>query len=267
MSETAKLAEALAAVQAELPEIERDRTVEVVQKSGGKYSYSYVTLANLSKVVLPLLNKHGLAFAAMPGTGADGKMCVRYHLLHTSGESLSGEFPISGEGGIQMIGGRITYARRYCLAALVGVAADEDDESRLDDGRPATAQRAAPSRATPAAARPAPAGRTAQRATARPAAPPPLPTDGPQPWTAPQRAKIMAAFTGFGVTDRDERLDICSRLIGRTLGSGNDLTTREAKTVIDALEMAAQQESPLLWLAEQTAADPAGEPPLDPAEA
>src|SRR5690606_15171253 len=111
---------------------------------------------------------HGLAFSALPGTGADGKMCVRYHLLHTSGESLSGEFPISGEGGIQMIGGRITYARRYCLAAVVGVAADEDDESRLsDDHRPATAQRAAARRLPPAATA-SPAKRTAQRAAAPP---------------------------------------------------------------------------------------------------
>jgi hypothetical protein len=267
VSETAKLAAALAAVQAELPEIERDRTVEVQQKNGGTYSYSYVTLANLSKVVLPLLARHGLAFAAMPGTGADGKMCVRYHLLHTSGESLSGEFPISGEGGIQMIGGRITYARRYCLAAVVGVAADEDDESRLaDDHRPATAQRAAARRPPPATAG-APAKRTAQRA----AAPPPLPSDGPRPYTPAQRAKLMAGFSQIGIDDRGERLDVCSQLVGRQLDSANDLTTEEAKRVINALETAAKQDSPLLWLAELTAAppdaEPAGEPAPGPAEA
>lgn len=132
---TAALATALAKVQAELPKLERDRTVTVEPKDPKKppYSYSYVTLANLSEAILPLLAKHGLAFAAMPGAGTDGKMCLRYHLLHDSGEALSGEFPLSGEGGIQIIGGRITYARRYCLAALVGVAADEDDESRLDN--------------------------------------------------------------------------------------------------------------------------------------
>src|SRR5690554_7792021 len=123
---TGELAKALAKVQAQLPEIERDRTVEVVQKNGGRYSYSYVTLANLSKHVLPLLAANGLSLAAMPGATADGRMCVRYRLMHESGESLEGEFPISGECGIQMVGGRITYARCYCMAGLVGVAADED---------------------------------------------------------------------------------------------------------------------------------------------
>lgn len=244
---TAKLAAALAQVQAGLPKLDRDRTVEVQQKNGGTYSYSYVTLAHLTEAILPLLAKNGLAFAAMPGAGADGKMCVRYHLLHESGESLSGEFPISGEGGIQMIGGRITYARRYCLAALVGVAADEDDESRLgNDDRPATAQRAA--RPTQKAAA-KPAERTAQRTVA-----PPLPSDGPEPYTAAQRAKLMACFGQVGIGDRGERLDICSRIVGRDLQSANDLTKLEAAKVIDALEKAAETDNPLLALAEATAA-------------
>lgn len=255
--DTAQLAAALAKVQGQLPKLERDRTVEVQQKNGGVYSYSYVTLANLSDAILPLLAKHGLSFVAMPGAGSDGKMCLRYHLLHDSGETLSGEFPISGEGGIQMVGGRITYARRYCLAALVGVAADEDDESRLGDDQPrGTAQRAA--------ARPAKtAGRTAQRGRA---GAPPLPSDGPAPYTPAQRAKIMAAFAQLGIEDRNERLDICSRIVGRELGSANDLLLDEAKRVIDALETAAQAENPALHLAELTPADPAGDPPTDPAE-
>jgi hypothetical protein len=247
---TANVAVALAKVQAELPKLERDRTVEVIKKDGGTYSYSYVTLANLSDAILPLLAKHGLAFTALPGAGTDGKMCLRYHLLHESGETLSGEFPISGEGGIQMIGGRITYARRYCLAALVGVAADEDDESRLDEPGRATAQRAGAPRAT--TQRPTKAtGRTAQRA-----APPPLPSDGPTPITAPQRAKLMAGFGQIGISDRAERLDIATRIVGRSIGSANELTLDEARRVIDALEKSIAEDNPALALAEITADGP-----------
>lgn len=257
--DTAQLAAALAKVQGELPKLERDRTVEVQQKNGGVYSYSYVTLANLSDAILPLLAKHGLSFAAMPGAGTDGKMALRYHLLHDSGEALSGEFPISGEGGIQMVGGRITYARRYCLAALVGVAADEDDESRLgDDTSRGTAQRGT----TKAAAKTT--GRTAQRG---PGGQPPLPSDEPARYTPAQRAKLMAGFAAVGIEDRSERLDICSRIVGHELGSANDLTIDEAKRVIDTLETAAKADNPALHLAELTAADPAGDPPTDPAEA
>src|SRR5204863_1490626 len=126
------------------------------------------------------------SFLAMPGAGSDGKMCLHYELLHESGEEKTGEFPLSGEGGIQTIGGRITYARRYCLAAIVGIAADEDDESRLSDG-PQTAQRAAGRpRGKASSSAPQEGAATAQRSTP-PAARPPLPGEeqrAPEPVTA-----------------------------------------------------------------------------------
>lgn len=256
---TPQLAAALAKVQAALPKVERDRTVEVTQKSGGTYSYRYVTLANLSDAILPLLAKHGLCFVAMPGAGADGKMCVRYHLLHESGEQLSGEFPISGEGGIQMIGGRITYARRYCLAAVVGVAADEDDEARLaDDGQPRTAQRAARPAAKPA--KPAAGGTTVQRA--RPASgPPPLPGEDGNAVTKPQMAKMQALFAEANISDPQAKRDYCTQQLGRVISSVAELSKADAVKVIDALTSADEpriqpEDDEEAWLAEQ-------QPPLD----
>lgn len=242
----ANLAAALAKVQAELPKLDRDRTVTVEPKDPKKppYSYSYVTLANLSEAILPLLAKHGLSFVAMPGAGSDGKMCVRYQLMHDSGEALTGEFPISGEGGIQMIGGRITYARRYCLAAIVGVAADEDDESRLsDDGTRATAQRARQTRqAAPADNRP-----TAQRARAAAGGQPPLPGE-PEPASTAQLQKLVIQFDEMGVS-RDERLRLCSSLVRRELGSARELTKVEAHRVIDLVEKAKGEPEPFGFLA------------------
>jgi len=246
---TPSLAAALAKVQAKLPKLERDRTVTVEPKDPKKapYSYSYVTLANLSDAILPLLAENGLSFVAMPGAGADGKMCIRYHLLHESGESLTGEFPISGEGGIQMIGGRITYARRYCLAAIVGVAADEDDESRLsEDGGPRTAQRSsARPRQQDAPAAPAdgeePTARTAQRRT-QPArgARPPLPGEEPDGPVGQDQHRHMHALwreLGYdGDANRDGRLAIVAKLVGLPeLQSSADLTRAQADTVIAAL--------------------------------
>lgn len=245
---TAKLAAALAKVQAALPDLERDRTVEVVQKSGGTYSYSYATLANLSKLALPLLAKHGLAFTTLPGTGSDGKMCVRYHLMHESGESLSGEFPISGEGGIQMIGGRITYARRYCLAAVIGLAADEDDETQLQDG-PRVAQRAQSRPGRAEAKREAPADGPPVRAAQRqqqPAGPPPLPGEEPPAdgMSDGQQRKMQALMTRLIGTDRDAKLAYASEVVERDLGSSKELTRAEAAKVIDRLEAWERQDEP-----------------------
>lgn len=245
---TPSLAAALAKVQSKLPKLERDRTVEVTQKNGGTYSYSYVTLANLSDSILPLLAEHGLSFVAMPGAGSDGKMCVRYQLLHESGESLSGEFPISGEGGIQMIGGRITYARRYCLAAIVGVAADEDDESRLsEDGAPRTAQRAAARPRQHAAAPPVDGGeqppeRTAQRRAqpargARPALPGEEP-DGPVGQDQHRHMHALWRELGAGGDEKREfRLQKTAEWLGLdSLDSSATLTRAQADAVISCLK-------------------------------
>lgn len=224
----AALATALAKVQSELPTLERDKTVTVETKKGDPYSYSYVTLARLSAAILPLLAKHGLSFAVMPGTGADGKMAVLYRLMHESGEYLAGEFPVSGEGGIQMIGGRISYIRRYCLAAVVGVAADEDDESNLaDEPRPAQRAAAKSRRKSSGQEEAAPVQRSA----------PPLPGESANGITDPQLAKVSLLFNKIdGWSERDDRLRAASSIVGRSLTTSKELTKAEAHTLIETLE-------------------------------
>jgi len=251
MTGLSALAAAMCKVQAELPKLERDRTVEVRQKSGDTYSYSYATLANLSEAVLPLLAKHGLSFVAMPGSSSEGRMSLNYHLMHESGEALTGEFPISAEGGIQQLGGRITYARRYILAAIVGIAADEDDESRLADTGPGTAQRAPRKDAS----------QTSAATTARRSPPPPLPGEQPPAGgiTLPQLKKLHTVFTKVGWTDRDDRLRAASVIVGRPLASSNDLTGDEAKTLIDTLGDIALKSDPATALTELIASKRAAE--------
>lgn len=116
------LAKALAAVQAQLPQIGKNATADT-----GKYSYTYATLADVSDAVLPLLSAHGLSFVCMPTVTDDGSFVLHYQLLHTSGDHLEGRYPLPLQGGPQAQGSAITYARRYVLTALVGVAPDDDD--------------------------------------------------------------------------------------------------------------------------------------------
>jgi hypothetical protein len=57
-------------------------------------------------------------------------------LMHSSGEWLSGQYPIKPtKNDPQGIGAAITYARRYSLAAMVGVVSDEDDDAETAVGR------------------------------------------------------------------------------------------------------------------------------------
>ena len=130
---TGTLAAALAAFQAELPPVGKAETAEVegTTKSGKpfKYKYSYADLAAVSKVVLPLLGQHGLAWITKPTLREDGKFVLAYKLAHVSGDEEAGEYPLSG-GTAQEIGSAITYARRYALCSVTGVAPESDD----DDG-------------------------------------------------------------------------------------------------------------------------------------
>jgi hypothetical protein len=54
---------------------------------------------------------------------------------------------------------------------------------------------------------------------------------------ASQRPAMMAGFTGLGVKDKAERMQITCDLVGREVTSANDLTKREASSVIETLAM------------------------------
>jgi hypothetical protein len=139
------LAAALANVQAECPEVVKKERARIEGKEGRRsYEYSYADLAAVTRAVLPILGKNGLAWITKP-TLADGRMVLHYKLSHTSGECEEGFYPLPDRGSPQDMGGAITYARRYALCAVTGVAPDEDD----DDAAAATAAHQRGQLATP----------------------------------------------------------------------------------------------------------------------
>lgn len=273
---TPRLNAALAAFQSEMPTLERDRDVEVETKDPKKpnYNYSYATLANVTQHAMPLLGKHGLSFTTFPGTGSDGKMALRYSLLHESGEERSGEFPLSGEGGIQILGGRITYIRRYCLLAVTGLAAEEDDDAAAaqaeDEANKGTVQRRTQPkpRPRPQTEPPAEEGTAVQRRPRTVAEPPPLPgeeTVDPDAVSEPQQRKLAIQFRELEVTDRDHRLALMTDMLGRPITSIKDLSKREASAAIDAIDKALKDEHPLTAMIEiyrRTQGDEATRPPM-----
>lgn len=127
MTDHANLTSALASVQAQLPKVTKGQTVKVDMKGGGSYTYRYADLADISEAVLPLLGSHGLAFTACPTVNEAGAFVLVYRLRHTSGETVGGEYPLATQGGPQAQGSLISYARRYTLCAVTGVAPEDDD--------------------------------------------------------------------------------------------------------------------------------------------
>src|SRR5258708_5779019 len=168
---TPSLNKALAAVQAEIPPVAKGQTAKVdgTTKDGRpvSYSYDYADLADCSQAILPLLGRNGLAFSCRPDL-IDGKFALIYELLHESGESKGGIFPLPSGGKPQELGGLLTYYRRYALCSVTGLApaGDDDDAQSANtahrfDPRPAGAAFDSATPAPPPARQAAPAPRPA----------------------------------------------------------------------------------------------------------
>ncbi|UCR89276.1 ERF family protein [Mycetocola spongiae] len=122
------LAAALAAFQVHLPRVAKDNTARVVTKEKGSYTYDYADLTDITDVALPLLAEQGLAWTTMP-TMFEGAFVLIYTLRHESGETIEGIYPLpGGSTPAQQLGGAITYARRYALCAVTGIAPGGDDD-------------------------------------------------------------------------------------------------------------------------------------------
>lgn len=150
LTEHDNLTAALAAVQRELPQVSKGEKAEVQTKNGPSYSYRYASLAHLSAAILPLLGRHGLAWACRTEYDEQDRFMLRGQLRHTSGEVQESSWQLPTSGGPQAQGSAITYARRYLLLAATGVAPDDDDDGAAAQ---AASQQHAPQQARPAAQR------------------------------------------------------------------------------------------------------------------
>ena len=101
----------------------------------------YVDLSDGLDAIRECYAKHGLAF--VQGTSVmDGIIILNTRIVHKSGQWLESDYPVGGLGRPQEMGSAMTYARRYSLFGLVGVAGEDDD-----DGNAAQAADAAPVKA------------------------------------------------------------------------------------------------------------------------
>lgn len=124
---------ALAAVQAELPVVEKNR-VAIIRTDDGEQVHAYADLAEITRQLLPLLGKHGLSFTAAPTQTKRG-FGLKYSLSHESGGRIRGLYPLpSAMVAPAQLARAITYARRNVLTALTGIAPCEPDEPGRETG-------------------------------------------------------------------------------------------------------------------------------------
>lgn len=134
----AQLAEALAKAQGMITAALKDTEGQV-----GNQRRKYADLASVWEACRKPLSMYGLSVSQLIGGGAD-TLWLETYLMHASGEWMCSIFPLPAVGANQMqaAGSAITYARRYSLAAIVGVAPDDGDTPDLgdDDGEAAKGQ-------------------------------------------------------------------------------------------------------------------------------
>lgn len=98
------------------------------------FKSKYAPLDAIVDATRPVLLKHGLAISQTP-LYMEGSAGVETTILHTAGHSTTTTLllPLKDQSP-QGVGGAITYARRYALAAVLGLATEEDDDGNVSSG-------------------------------------------------------------------------------------------------------------------------------------
>src|SRR6476659_4479633 len=128
----AALASALAKAQAELvnPEKSLTATIRGGRPGEGERSFRYAPLSSGLDIVRKTLGQHEIA--TMQTTAVDqaaGLVNLTTMLAPTSGDWIASDrpvCPIAETANPQRMGAALTYARRYALFTLVGIAGEDD---------------------------------------------------------------------------------------------------------------------------------------------
>jgi hypothetical protein len=104
--------------------------VPTIHKGTQGYGYSYADLPKIFEVINPLMQKHGLGFTQC----LNGNDLVTIIFHSESEEKLESVTPIplvqlKGMNDYQSFGSGITYFRRYCLSAMLGLVTDKDTDA------------------------------------------------------------------------------------------------------------------------------------------
>jgi len=233
----AALASALAKAQAELinPEKSLTATIRAGRPGEGERSFRYAPLSSGLDIVRKTLGQHEIA--TLQTTAIDhaaGMVNLTTTLAHASGEWIASDWPvcaIAETANPQRMGAALTYARRYALFTLVGIAGEDDlDAPDLCDG---------PRSPTPSAD-----ARSLKPADGQPRVPPRKPgngqrrhgMDGGRPrilqpgQSAALREKLL---TAVGSITSADNAAIWAR---EALAAKNRLAAADAKLVEDAFE-------------------------------
>jgi len=237
-SETvAALASALAKAQAELtnPEKSLTATIRTGRPGDRERSFRYAPLSSGLDIVRKTLGQHEIA--TLQTTAIDqsaGMIHLTTMLAHASGEWIASDWPvcpIAETANPQGMGAVLTYARRYALFTLVGIAGEDDiDAPDLCAGSDAPSS-TAPERALQPGDDTSPGqlrGTSNGRGRASTKKEPRVVLDPAQ--SAERRDKLLIEMENIASAD------LAATWAGEALVAKNSLTAADAKLVENAFE-------------------------------
>lgn len=116
---------ALVKFQRECPSIIKSREGQL-----GNRRYFYADLAEIMGVIRPVLSECGLFLSQQLRNGGE-RVYLDTIAYHISGSSISTSMAVAIDGlEPREVGSRLTYARRYSIAALLGIVAEDDDDGK-----------------------------------------------------------------------------------------------------------------------------------------
>jgi hypothetical protein len=222
----AALAAALAKAQAHLVNPEKSLTATIAGGRPGEAarSFRYAPLSSGLEIVRKTLSEHELAVIQTTAVDQASRMLTLTTLLaHSSGEWIASYWPVCSVAEIanpHRMGAALTYARRYALFTLVGIAG-EDDLDAPDICMPAPVTEPSPSNAQ---ALPLAPGKT--RAVTKPTSVPVLSPDE-------SAALLDRLLVEIAALQSQEHATTWAR---EALPAKNKLTAADAKALEDAFE-------------------------------
>jgi ERF superfamily len=241
------LAAALAELQQHLPRIPRTATGQA-----GNRTYKYPPYDRILARVRPVLAAHGWVWNSTPTLSVaerPTRFVLAYNLTYLpTGESISGSYPLT-EGPPQQQGSQISYAKRYCLVAVLDLVVVGEDDDAMPERTPAKIPGPDHERLRHGTVEPTPDDRPAERTRT-------VDNPGDNPWTdAPtgdfdigtpedhpgsidshQLTQLQVAFRQAGITDRAVRLGMTADIIGREVLTASQLSHIEADAIIKHLK-------------------------------
>lgn len=211
-----ELAKALSTAQGEMDAAKKD--------SKGNYG-KYTTISSILEVVKDALSKNGLAVVQAPMPCESGNICLRTTLMHSSGQWIASQLVMKAENvSPQKMGAVITYARRYALAALLGVGQEDDDAQSAQDAYEKQARKQQKEQVQ----------QVRQQAA----------TNNIDPLTDAQLKALMARFRERGVPGREDYLCDLSHTLKRQVETCKSLTQEEFRQYMDATQPAPVTDNP-----------------------